>query len=313
MVAEQGLLSRPATQEDVPAIIELAQRSLGWAGDERDRAFFEWKHFQNPFGLSPGWATFDDERLVAFRTLLRWELRDERGHRLRLVRAVDTATDPEYQGRGLFRRLTMDAVEALRAEGIDGIFNTPNDQSRPGYLKMGWSVLGRPALAVRPASLTAASRLLGARVPADKWSLPLSIGAPVADVLDQLGDRAARRQHGWATDRSPAFLAWRYGFAPLNYRALEVAGGYAIVRVRRRGPLVEVALVEWLSDEVDPAAVGKVVRQVGDYGVAIGLGTRHGLLPVPRQGPIVTWRPLANPDPPKLRELRFSLGDLELF
>ena len=69
---------------------------------------------------------------------------------LRAVRAVDTATDPDYQGRGLFTRLTLQAIDELRAEGVDFVFNTPNDQSRPGYLKMGWQVVGTLPTHVRP-------------------------------------------------------------------------------------------------------------------------------------------------------------------
>ena len=47
--------------------------------------------------------------------------------------------------------------------------------------------------------------------------------------------------------------------------------------------------------------------------VGVGLGPGHGLLPQPRQGPIVTWRPLARAEVPALSDLSFSLGDLELF
>ena len=99
---------------------------------------------------------------MAFRTLLRWELAAD-GSTLHLVRAVDTATDPDYQGRGLFRRLTMEAVDELTADGVDAVFNTPNEQSRPGYLKMGWSVLGRPTLMVQPTSPVAQVRMARAR------------------------------------------------------------------------------------------------------------------------------------------------------
>ena len=103
---------RPVTAHDLDAIVALASRSLGWVGDERDRAFFRWKHFESPFGPSPGWAAFAGDRMVAFRTLLRWRL--ERGSDvLDVVRAVDTATDPDYRGRGLFRRLTTAAVDEL--------------------------------------------------------------------------------------------------------------------------------------------------------------------------------------------------------
>jgi hypothetical protein len=40
---------------------------------------------------------------------------------------------------------------------------------------------------------------------------------------------------------------------------------------------------------------------------------RAGFVPLPRQGPILTWRPLADPAaPPRLRDLDLSLGDVEL-
>jgi GNAT superfamily N-acetyltransferase len=303
---------RPTAPSDTSAILELACKSLGWAGDERDRAFFEWKHLQNPFGASPAWAAMDGERLVAFRTMLRWRFRSA-GGRLEMVRAVDTATDPEYQGRGLFRRLTTEAVESLTADGIDAVFNTPNEQSRPGYLKMGWTALGRPALMVQPSSPSAAARMLAARVPAEKWSLPVSVGVRVTDALDDLVVDPASATT-WVTDRTPDYLAWRYGFEPLRYRAVEVRDGHAIFRVRNRGSLREVAFVEWLSPSVDPRAVRRVVRDAGaDYAVAIGSSVRHGFLPVPRQGPVVTWRPLARSEVPELRDLDVALGDLELF
>jgi GNAT superfamily N-acetyltransferase len=293
----------------VDDIVALATRSLGWIGDERDRAFFRWKHLENPFGTSPAWGARVGERLVAFRTLLRWEL--EQGERsLRLVRAVDTATDPDMQGRGLFRRLTMLAVEQLADDGVDAVCNTPNDQSRPGYLKMGWHQLGRPTLLVQPSSPVALARMLRARVAADKWSEPVAYGEPAAAVAGELGPAPVEQ---WATPRTPGFLRWRYGFEPLHYRAIEVRGGHAVFRVRRRGPLREVTIVDWLSEEPDPSAVFRLVRACGDYAVALGLAPRHGFVPMPRQGPIVTWRPLANPLVPSLGDLGFALGDIELF
>jgi GNAT superfamily N-acetyltransferase len=296
-------------ESHVDAVVELGVRSLAWVGDERDRAFVRWKHVENPFGASPAWGTWDGDRLVAFRTLLRWELTRPEGS-LRLVRAVDTATDPEHQGKGLFRSLTTRAVEALADDGFDAVFNTPNDQSRPGYLKMGWVELGRPTLLVQPSSPVVLARMARARVAAELWSEPVTVGEPAADVVAELQPAAIDQ---WVTPRSHAYLAWRYGFEPLNYRAIEVRGGHAVFRVRRRGPLREVAIVDWLSAEPDPAAVFRLVRACGDYAVAIGLGARHGFVPMPRQGPIVTWRTLANPVVPAFGDLAFVLGDLELF
>ena len=42
---------RRAAHHDLPAIVALARRALGWT--DTDTAFLEWKHFENPFGVSP--------------------------------------------------------------------------------------------------------------------------------------------------------------------------------------------------------------------------------------------------------------------
>src|SRR5205807_2687966 len=100
---------------------------------------------------------------------------------------------------------------------------------------------------------------------------------------------------------------------PLHYRALEVRAGLVVFRVRRRGPSREVALCEWLAPGPDRRALRRLVHAAGDYAVACGLGAAHGLVPLPRLGPVVTWRPLARPELPALGHLAFRLGDLELF
>jgi GNAT superfamily N-acetyltransferase len=309
--------------------VELAVRSLGWAGDERDLAFFGWKHDDNPFGPSPIWGALDGDRLAGFRTFLRWRFEEGRTPieptpieptpieptpieptPIEMVRAVDTATHPDHQGRGVFTRLTLHAVEEMTADGIGAVYNTPNDQSRPGYLKMGWHVLGRPRILVMPETPATVVRMLRAREAAAKWSEPVAVGEPAAGV----GDAPERPSTGSIRRRAvEGYTRWRYGFEPLHYRSVEVRGGLMVFRVRRRGPLREVAIVEWRSDRRDPRAVHRLVREVGDYAVGVGLPGVSGLLPLPRQGPIVTWRPLARAGVPALTDLALDLGDLELF
>ena len=53
----------------------------------------------------------------------------------------------------------MQGVEEMTAEGVDVVFNTPNTQSRPGYLKMGWIDVGRLPVAARPTGLRSLVRL----------------------------------------------------------------------------------------------------------------------------------------------------------
>ena len=315
-VDAEALTIRRATADDRSGVMRVAVRALGWAGDERDRQFFAWKHDVNPFGPSPAWVAIDEGQVVGFRTFLCWEF-VQGAERLRMVRAVDTATDPAHQGRGIFRQLTQVAIAELAPVGYDAVFNTPNSQSLPGYLKMGWAELGRPTLGVRPRGLRAALGLARSRTGAQKWSEPTAVGEPAADALggpdlESLLDRLPSPT-GWATPRSAEYLRWRYGFAPLRYRAIEVRGGLVIFRVRRRGTNREVALCEWLAPEPDRKALRWLVNAGGDYVVATNLGVAHGLLPLPRSGPVVTWRPLSEARVPALGDLEFQLGDLELF
>lgn len=308
---------REAAPEDTEAILALAGRSLGWAVDERDRAFFEWKHRANPFGPSPSWVAEAGGEVIGFRTFMRWQFVDEAGGRISMVRAVDTATDPDHQGKGVFRRLTLTAVEALTTAGVDAVFNTPNDQSRPGYLKMGWVELGRPSLGVIVRSPLPVLRAARGPDRGDKWGTPAAIGAPASEAL---ADPSVARvlaslppTRGLSTPRTLEHLRWRYSFDPLHYRVIEVNGGLCVFRVRQRGASAEVDVCEWLSASPDVRALRRLVRHGGDYGVSVDLGWRHGALPAPRQGPIVTWRPMARPTVPSMDEIHFSLGDLELF
>lgn len=322
---------RPAADEDLPAVLELLQASLGWVPDDAYARFFAWKHHESPFGRSPAWVAVDpaaDGRIVGFRTFSRWQF-DRGDVTVPAVRAVDTATHPDYQGRGIFSLLTRRALDELRAEGVAFVFNTPNDRSRPGYLKMGWQVVERLPVAATPRSPLSLVRLARARTPADKWSAPTDAGVPVADVLaddDAVAAllASARPDDGrLRTRRTPEFLAWRYGFPPLHYRAVVAPGGMTdgvvVFRLRRRGAALEAAVCEQI---VPVGAVGTataLVRQLlretrADHAVQIGRARpSRGLLPVPGQGPTLVWRDVTEPTMPAAAQWALGLGDIELF
>lgn len=327
--ADRPIEVRPAEAADGAAVLKLLSASLGWSTDAHFQAFFAWKHTESPFGRSPGWVALDGDEVVGFRTFLRWEHEAPDGTTVRAVRAVDTATRPSHQGRGIFRLLTLQALDDLRAEGVDLVFNTPNDQSRPGYLKMGWTAVGRLPTGVRMTSLRSPARLLGSRVPAERWSTPSALGRDVREVLADpaVGDLLASLTPaaGLRTRRTSAYLRWRYGFEPLRYRAVTlgqgVAEGLAVFRLRRRGPALECALCEVLvpagSRAAERALVRAVVRGSGaDHVIRVGGPAldRCGFARLPGQGPILAWRPLRNGVPGgRLDEWDLALGDVELF
>jgi len=325
MTSASTFAVRAATADDERQVLALLAASLQWVPDELFAQFFAWKHRAGPFGTSPAWVAVDGDRIVGFRTFLRWEFEADDGRTRRAVRAVDTATHPDYQGRGIFRTLTLHALAELRADGVDFVFNTPNDKSRPGYLTMGWREVGRVPTAVRPVSVAGAVRMLRSRVPADRWSAGGEQGLPAAEVLadDRIsGLRPALAKTGIRTRRGSDYLRWRYGFGALGYRAVvldgDVRNGVAVFRRRRRGRAVEAALCDVLVPRDAPGNARRLERAVAaacaaDYVVKLGgpLADGAGFVRLPRQGPVLTWRALNQSDAPTA--WRLALGDVELF
>jgi GNAT superfamily N-acetyltransferase len=328
VTASAELEIRRAEPSDRAAILHLGTRTLGWLGDAEDDAYFAWKHEQNPFGQSPMWVACDGSRVVGFRTFLRWEF-VERDRTVRAVRAVDTATDPDYQGRGIFTSLTLAALDELRAEGVDTVFNTPNDQSLPGYLKMGWRVVGRLPVSVMPTRLRSFVALARARVPASLSSVIVNTGVEPEQAFgdpDAVARLLATVRLGpdLTTRRTPEFLAWRYGLPSLHYRILltgdTAADGFLVFRLRRRGPAIEAVIGDVLTPAEHPEhartlARAAAARAGADYLLRIDgrAFTGEPFLRVPRVGPVLTCRPLSDWTPSSLRHWNVQMGDIELF
>lgn len=314
---------RTATDADLPAVLPMLRESLGKLDDPHYEAFLHWKHRANAFGVSPAWVALHDGAVVGYRTFLRWRFVDDDGRRIRAVRAVDTATAPAYRGLGLFRTLTLRGVAELTLAGDGLVFNTPNDQSRPGYLKMGWQVARQLPVGVMPAGPAGASRMVRSRVPAALWSEATAVGLPAIEALADETLAGALLQHapdkGFRTDRTLDYLAWRTAFPPLRYRILlaghDPAEGGIVFRLRRRGEATEAVVIEQLVPHWGTGArlVRQLLRQTGaDYAIGLRTGPSAGLLPLPKQGPLLTTRPLAS-SPPAPRSWVLTMGDVELF
>ena len=314
-----GLEVRPATGSDREEVLALLGRSLGSDGDPRYPALFAWKHDHNAFGPSPMWVATDAGRVVAFRAFMRWEF-ERGGRRLRAVRAVDTATDPDYQGKGLFTRLTMLGLDEMRADGVDFVFNTPNSQSRPGYMKMGWREVGHVPAAVRFTGPTGALAAVRSRVPAERWSQPMAVGETIEEWLRRGGVAGRRPEPADVrevrTRVDDAFLRWRFGGSLLHYQVVDDGEAAVIVRARRRGSATELAVVAGFGDGpmVDRLAA-RTAREAGcSYAIRLGRPRASKLfVPLPGGGPVLTWRAVNDTGMPPLSNWALTLGDVELF
>jgi hypothetical protein len=173
----------------------------------------------------------------------RWQLETAAGETLECLRPVDTATHPDFARQGVFRELTMSAIEIARASGIDLIFNTPNERSEPGYLKMGWKSIGSIGVLVRPLVGTAA-RLDPEKVPSMR-----DLGPTIAQVPSSLGSLPVREPLGLRTPRTDAYLRWRFLSHPTaQYGWVGDADfGGAVVRASSRGGRAEMVVSDILG------------------------------------------------------------------
>ena len=335
MAADGGITVRRATDDELESVIAVCGEALGWSGDSGDAAFFSWKHVDNPFGRSPIWVAVSDEPgdgvagIVGVRVLMRWQLQHTDGRVRNMARAVDTATLPSHQGLGIFSRLTMTAVDELTTDGVAAIFNTPNDKSRPGYLKMGWVGLGRMPIVVRPRRPSSVVAMARSRVAAERWGEPTDVGLDPAEAFgdDDAIEAALRRSRcssadAWSTPLSAPYLRWRSAHGPLACRVLPLGGGvgdgFVLFRLRRRGELLQLGVLHLAARRPGVArrAIGWLLAETGaDVALASGgwLGPRTGMIPLPGAGPILTWRPLAEPEVTSRSALDLSLGAIELF
>jgi GNAT superfamily N-acetyltransferase len=334
MTAETGpntgdgtVVTRRATEVDLPDVLALLRQSLGWV--DADPRFLEWKHLRNPFGPSPMWVALVGERVVGFRAFLRWELVTATGRVVSAARAVDTATHPDFQGRGIFRRLTLAALDSLASDGVELVFNTPNHRSLPGYLSMGWAEVGRLPAAVRPARWRFAAVVATARTAAGRDSVPCTLGVPaatgLADVaaLERLLDRLPPAA-GVTTRRTAPYLAWRYGNPDLGYRALlagaSAADGMLLFRLRRRGAGVEGVVDEVLApagdQHVGRGLLDRFARsRHADYLIRLDAApgvTRDRFWRLPQVGPVLVCRALVDAPLPEHAGWALSMGDVEL-
>lgn len=314
----EGFTVRPATTDDRPAILSLCRSTLGWGDDPRFDRLYEWKHEANAFGASYCWVAEQAGEVIGVRLFMRWEFMLH-GRPIRAVRAVDTATHPQHQGRGIFTALTLHGLQHVAADGVEFVFNTPNDKSLPGYVKMGWSQVGRLAAAVRFAGPTGAVAALRSRAPADLW--PLETGAGVAysewahqrSSVDRIaGDDGLRTN--WTTDR----LAWRYSLPELGYRTLDHRDTSLVFRLRRRRSAVELVACDAFGD-VSPRAVDRAIRHAIDatgasYGLRLGdPAWGRAVVPLPGGGPVLAYRPCGATGGAVPSAWALTMGDIELF
>lgn len=298
-------------------VLELMRLTLGETEVvQRTKDLFSWKHLENPFGESIMLLALSGGEVVGFRALMRWELTTPMGQTIRCARPVDTATHPRFQRRGIFRELTLLALEIARGDGIDLIFNTPNAKSGAGYRSMGWTEVGKIRVQARPTRRL----LLG---PAQGRS-PANGQVSWVDHIGSI-DLPDREPIGLRTPREAGYRRWRFEQHPFaSYLTVGDREATAVLRLNVRNGRTELVISDLYGHDLVTAL--KMVRALShraNYLIASfpdGSPERaavlsSGLYRVPWISALdLHAYPLAElpVDPTELGNWDIGLGDLEL-
>lgn len=335
-------------------ILQLLATSLSDSGATcKTPAFWSWKHQYNPFGPSLGLAAVDgNDKLVGLRPFMRWRLSGgSSNNEILAARTVDTATDQHWRGRGIFSRLTIEGMKRLKSECIQLIFNTPNINSRPGNLKLGWQVVERMPIYMAVLQPLRMVTTLLTRRPKDKYSLPSWEGASHGGVISWRSftkfdefialvgvSETARGYHGYRTSRTAEYLNWRYRDQPnIDYgvfcvedtnNRLEAA---AVLRLEQRLNLLGVLITDLFVRDASKTVgvrllkalrrdlkVDYLIAHVGRRAPERATLRRAWFLPMPLKGIVLMTRKVdaidTLPLDPFLPEhWDLTLGELELF
>ncbi|HMR42882.1 MAG TPA: GNAT family N-acetyltransferase [Saprospiraceae bacterium] len=322
---------RAATEQDIPQIIGLLKKSLGESLLPKSEAFWRWKHLDNPFGASPVIAAEDEGRLIGLRAFMRWQWQRD-GQQYSALRAVDTATHPDYQGRGIFKKLTLQLLKDCKNDGDHFIFNTPNEKSKPGYLKMGWSEVGKIPVRLKPERPV--------RLILNKFFPKNPATGERLDLQDFKIERFFKNTSGlsWLDDtplipgkiytrKTSAFLKWRYADCPV--RTYSAAGGdnfLIIFYLKNHHIGKELRIVEAFGKNAKPIgqAFKMIKKQLKPDFISIAppadarvksVLDKLWFLPPRNIGPVLTFKSLnvAEKDFLDIERWAYSLGDFELF
>ncbi len=133
----QGFQLREVTRSSLPDYAELFSRSF--ASFQPSIKYLSWLYFENPRGRVRGFDAFDGERLVAHYACIPIKIH---GFKHDSLLSLNTATHPDYQGRGLFSALAAKTFESVSTTHAN-VIGVANAKSIGGFIKyLGFEILG---------------------------------------------------------------------------------------------------------------------------------------------------------------------------
>jgi len=308
------MIIRKALPEDLPGIIEVLKAGLGESLIKKNIDNWKYKHELNPFGKSIVWVAEMNDKIVGVRAFMRWQwqLNDQK---FTAWRAVDTATHPDYQRRGIFKKLTLKALEEAQSYPDSFIFNTPNQNSKPGYLKMGWKIVERVTINLTPGFL----------IPKYYYASSINIKNEFHKIeeLCDIHNERMKTEKKFFTPKSKEYIIWRYQTNPLQqYQIFSNDDIFMAYYVKKHTYFKELRVAELLQrDSKSLDQIRKILAAEARKNKCLIISNSQKVFKISKTGkwgPELTVHPLKNNAIFEKKILNSqnwnpTIGDLELF
>lgn len=96
--------------------------------------YMKWLYRENPDGIALGYDAWEDKKLVAHYVCVPGRALVG-GNEVKVILSLNTATHPEFQGRGLFTKLAEMTYGEAGHDGYDCIYGIANANSTHGFVK----------------------------------------------------------------------------------------------------------------------------------------------------------------------------------
>lgn len=136
----------PADEEH----LEQYRRCFVKHGFDRDQANLQWLHQQNQVHENMIYYAWSGSDIGAIYTALPVYFRIN-GERVKALQSIDTITDENHRGKGLFTLLANQLYADAPKENYALVYGFPNDQSAPGFFKkLKWVSFGEAPFLIKP-------------------------------------------------------------------------------------------------------------------------------------------------------------------
>jgi len=250
------ILIRLAVENDTPRVISLLNEIFSdQQKTERKRTLdtWNWKFQDNIFGETLTIVAENNGRIIGTGTLWPFKfLINGKNHFA--YQTCSLGVHENFRGQGVFRKINSMRIQTAKKNNASFLFSFPNQNSLPGYKKMGWNYLGKLPWYVNPISCK--------DIFLDKFthskSEPFNL-----NVEDKLNDKKINisddlnRSSNVSLKKSNDFYLWRYCSRPDHKYGFVSAGKKnqnkhgAVYTILKKGDFKEMVIIDFISPDLE--------------------------------------------------------------